>query len=77
MTIYLELLIALARDRYHSYSILGEAVRMWHFRIPDTGEAEDRKGPYTVFNIHVNGFYHCSVRYSILLEFFLEVRSPW
>ncbi|KAL5479181.1 hypothetical protein EMCRGX_G022672 [Ephydatia muelleri] len=47
---------------------------MWYFRIPDTGEAEDKKGTYTVFNIHVNGSYHCSVRYSVLLEFFLEVK---
>lgn len=50
---------------------------MWYFRIPDTGEAEDKKGTYTVFNIHVNGSYHCSVRYSVLLEFFLEVRSAY
>lgn len=50
---------------------------MWYFRIPDTAEAEDKKGAYTVFNIHVNGSYHCSVRYSILLEFFVEMKKRY
>uniref|UniRef100_F6ZN60 Sorting nexin-17 n=2 Tax=Ciona intestinalis TaxID=7719 RepID=F6ZN60_CIOIN len=38
-----------------------------HFSIPDTEEIEDSTGSsYKVFNVHVNGVLHCSVRYSQL-----------
>lgn len=43
--------------------------------IPTTSEATDGKSTYTVFNIHLNGAYHNSLRYSQLLTFHQEVRS--
>lgn len=43
-------------------------------QIPSTSEAVDAKGVYTVFNIHVNGCYHGSFRYSQLLTLHQEVR---
>ena len=43
--------------------------------IPTTSEATDGRSSYTVFNIHLNGAYHSSLRYSQLLTFHQEVRS--
>ena len=43
--------------------------------IPTTSDATDGKSTYTVFNIHLNGAYHSSLRYSQLLTFHQEVRS--
>ena len=43
--------------------------------IPTTSDASDGKSTYTVFNIHLNGAYHNSLRYSQLLAFQQEVRS--
>ena len=42
-------------------------------QVPSTSEAVDGKGVYTVFNIHLNGHYHGSVRYSQLLALQQEV----
>jgi len=42
-------------------------------QIPNTSEAVDGKNVYRVFNIHINGGYHCSLRYSQLLAFYNEV----
>jgi hypothetical protein len=44
-------------------------------QIPSTAEAVDAKGIYTIFNIHVNGCYHGSFRYSQLLAFHQEVEN--
>ena len=43
-------------------------------QVPSTSEAVDAKGVYTVFDVHLNGNYHGSVRYSQLLAFHQEVR---
>uniref|UniRef100_A0A6B0VBH6 Sorting nexin-17 n=2 Tax=Ixodes ricinus TaxID=34613 RepID=A0A6B0VBH6_IXORI len=38
-----------------------------HFSIPDTQELKDENGSsYVAYNIHVNGAFHCSVRYKQL-----------
>ena len=42
-------------------------------QIPSTSEAVDARGVYTVFNIHVNGCYHGSFRYSQMFVFHHEV----
>ncbi|XP_029633503.1 sorting nexin-17 isoform X2 [Octopus sinensis] len=38
---------------------------MMHLSIPDTKEFQDKDGAgtYTAFNIHINGAFHCTVRY--------------
>eukprot|EP00106_Octopus_bimaculoides_P000031 XP_014767473.1 PREDICTED: sorting nexin-17-like [Octopus bimaculoides] len=38
---------------------------MMHLSIPDTKEFQDKDGTgtYTAFNIHINGAFHCTVRY--------------
>jgi len=43
-------------------------------QVPSTSEAVDAKGVYTVFDVHLNGNYHGSARYSQLLTFHQEVR---
>lgn len=41
-----------------------------HFSIPDTQEFIDNTGAaYTGYNIHINGLFHCTVRYKQLLNF--------
>ena len=49
-----------------------------HFSIPDTTDVSARKSnnqpSYTLFNIHVNGVHHCSVRYSQLHTFDEELQ---
>jgi len=44
-------------------------------QIPNTSEAVDGKNVYRVFNIHINGGYHCSLRYSQLLAFYNELKQ--
>ncbi|XP_043272280.1 sorting nexin-17 [Venturia canescens] len=40
-----------------------------HFSIPDTQEFDNSSGnPYVAYNIHINGLFHCSVRYKQLLN---------
>ena len=42
-------------------------------QIPSVSDAVDDKGRYKVFNVYINGSYHCSLRYSQLLAFHNEV----
>jgi sorting nexin-17 len=48
-----------------------------HFSIPDTSEVEDDSGKFTTYNIYTNGAFHCSVRYSQLLEFSEQVKKEF
>lgn len=49
-----------------------------HFSIPDTTEVSAKRSnkqqPYTLFNIHINGMHHCSLRYSQLHAFNEELQ---
>jgi len=47
-----------------------------HFSIPDTVQANDDNGSsYWNFHIHVNGVYHCKLRYSQLDKFHEQLRA--
>ncbi|XP_071142849.1 sorting nexin-17-like [Mytilus edulis] len=49
-----------------------------HFSIPDTSALKDDGGTsYTSFNIHINGVFHCSVRYSLLNAFNEELKKEF
>eukprot|EP01136_Pigoraptor_vietnamica_P017260 Opistho-1_new@62184 len=48
-----------------------------HFAIPDTEERGTDPNKYTVYNLHVNGVFHCSTRYSELAEFNEKVRRDF
>ncbi|XP_030830080.1 sorting nexin-17 [Strongylocentrotus purpuratus] len=49
-----------------------------HFSIPDTQECKDEQGSsYRVYNVHVNGVFHCSVRYSQLHDFNEQVKKEF
>jgi sorting nexin-17 len=49
-----------------------------HFSIPGTAELNEPNGSsYTVFNLHVNGVYHCSVRYRQLYDFQLQLKKEF
>ncbi|ELU18303.1 hypothetical protein CAPTEDRAFT_150546 [Capitella teleta] len=49
-----------------------------HFSIPDTSECTDPTGSnYTVFNIHINGVYHCSVRYKQFHNFHEQLKREF
>lgn len=49
-----------------------------HFSIPDTQELHDGAGAtYTSFNIHINGVFHCSVRYSALYQFHEQLKREF
>ncbi|KAL3889927.1 hypothetical protein ACJMK2_002244 [Sinanodonta woodiana] len=49
-----------------------------HFSIPDTQELKDENGTlYTSFNIHINGVFHCSVRYSALYAFHEQLQKEF
>ncbi|KAK2192521.1 hypothetical protein NP493_28g03019 [Ridgeia piscesae] len=51
---------------------------MMHFSIPDTAEHIDASGgSFTVFNIHINGVPHCSVRYRQFHNFFEELKREF
>ncbi|RXG59858.1 Sorting nexin-17 [Armadillidium vulgare] len=39
-----------------------------HFSIPDTEEVKQNGSEYVVYNLHINGMFHCSVRYRQLLS---------
>ncbi|CAF1104754.1 unnamed protein product [Rotaria sordida] len=49
-----------------------------HFSIPDVTDVSAKTGSnqqsYTLFNIHINGFHHCSLRYSQLRKFNEELQ---
>lgn len=49
-----------------------------HFSIPDTSALKDDNGTsYSSFNIHINGVFHCSVRYSLLNAFHDELKKEF
>ncbi|XP_063407258.1 sorting nexin-17-like [Mytilus trossulus] len=49
-----------------------------HFSIPDTSALKDDGGTsYTSFNVHINGVFHCSVRYSLLNAFNEELKKEF
>ncbi|KAK7091969.1 sorting nexin-17-like isoform X2 [Littorina saxatilis] len=49
-----------------------------HFSLPDTQELKDEGGaPYTVYNIHINGVFHCSARYKQLRQFHEQLRKEF
>lgn len=49
-----------------------------HFSIPDTEECKDEKGAsFTSYNLHVNGVFHCSVRYSQLHDFHEQLKREF
>ncbi|XP_071496097.1 sorting nexin-17-like [Diadema antillarum] len=49
-----------------------------HFSIPDTQECKDEHGStYRVYNVHVNGVFHCSVRYSQLHDFNEQIKKEF
>lgn len=49
-----------------------------HFSIPDTSEIKDARGStYTVYNLQINGVYHCSLRYSKFHEFNAKLRKEF
>ncbi|BES94589.1 Hypothetical protein NTJ_07398 [Nesidiocoris tenuis] len=45
-----------------------------HFSIPETQECETSGLPYCGFNIHINGEYHCTVRYKQLHNLAEQIR---
>lgn len=49
-----------------------------HFSIPDTQDFKDEAGSaYTSFNIHINGVFHCTVRFSLLHSFHEQLRKEF
>ncbi|KAK9506378.1 hypothetical protein O3M35_008329 [Rhynocoris fuscipes] len=47
-----------------------------HFSIPDTQECTDHNGSnYTGYNIHLNGEYHCTVRYKQLFNLHEQLKK--
>ena len=50
-----------------------------YFSIPDTTEISAKKSSnqhsYILYNIHINGIHHCSLRYSQLYTFNNELTS--
>ncbi|XP_057308627.1 sorting nexin-17-like isoform X2 [Hydractinia symbiolongicarpus] len=49
-----------------------------HFSIPETVQATDDNGSkYWNFHIHVNGVYHCKLRYSQLDKFYEQLRNEF
>ncbi|XP_033727766.1 sorting nexin-17-like [Pecten maximus] len=49
-----------------------------HFSIPETQEQQDANGTaFTTFNIHINGMFHCSVRYSVLHTFHEQLKKEF
>lgn len=49
-----------------------------HFSIPDTQELKDENGSaFTSFNVHINGIFHCSVRYSLFHTFNEQLKKEF
>eukprot|EP00048_Salpingoeca_helianthica_P021687 m.13786 g.13786 ORF g.13786 m.13786 type:complete len:552 (-) comp6285_c0_seq2:391-2046(-) len=52
-----------------------------HFAIPETRDQfldpENRKGAYVSFSVFINGVYHCSLRYSQLLDFYTALKAQF
>lgn len=49
-----------------------------HFSIPDTQDLVDETGStYTSFNIHINGVFHCTARFSLLYGFHEQLKKEF
>ncbi len=48
-----------------------------HFSIPDTQEYSEGNSSYTGYNLHVNGVFHCSLRYSQLHDFNEQIKKEF
>ncbi|XP_052225977.1 sorting nexin-17-like isoform X2 [Dreissena polymorpha] len=49
-----------------------------HFSIPDTSEITDGSGStFTSFNIHINGVFHCTARFSLLFSFHEQLKKEF
>ncbi|XP_070534165.1 LOW QUALITY PROTEIN: sorting nexin-17-like [Ptychodera flava] len=49
-----------------------------HFSIPDTQELKgEGNAAFTAYNIHVNGVFHCAVRYSQLYDFYEKLKKEY
>lgn len=48
-----------------------------HFSIPDTTHCRDSSGSFVTYNIHINGSFHCSLRYRQLYQFHLQLKSTF
>ncbi|KAK2167118.1 hypothetical protein LSH36_32g21001 [Paralvinella palmiformis] len=48
-----------------------------HFSIPDTSECTEKGATFTVFNLHINGAYHCSVRYRLFHSFHEQLKKEF
>ncbi|GFY63776.1 sorting nexin-17 [Trichonephila inaurata madagascariensis] len=48
-----------------------------HFSIPDTLEVKDDNSSYIAYNLHVNGAFHCTVRYRQLYNLYDQLRREF
>ncbi|XP_071804503.1 sorting nexin-17-like [Asterias amurensis] len=48
-----------------------------HFSIPDTQAYSEGNSNYTGYNLHVNGVFHCSLRYSQLHDFNEQIKKEF
>ncbi|XP_022105765.1 sorting nexin-17-like isoform X1 [Acanthaster planci] len=48
-----------------------------HFSIPDTQDINEGNSNYTSYNLHVNGVFHCSLRFSQLHDFQEQVKKEF
>ncbi|KAL9963088.1 hypothetical protein ACROYT_G032259 [Oculina patagonica] len=49
-----------------------------HFSVPDTVELKDKNGSnYLAYNVHINGSYHCGIRFSDLYQFSEQLRKEF
>ncbi|GFS11021.1 sorting nexin-17 [Elysia marginata] len=48
-----------------------------HFSIPDTEDIKEGSTTYTIYNIYVNGVFHCKARYKQLRQFHDELKKEY
>ncbi|GFN91055.1 sorting nexin-17 [Plakobranchus ocellatus] len=48
-----------------------------HFSIPDTEDVREGSSTYTIYNIYVNGVFHCKARYKQLRQFHDELKKEY
>ncbi|KAH9512647.1 Sorting nexin-17 [Bulinus truncatus] len=48
-----------------------------HFSIPDTEEVKEGSASFTIYNIYINGVFHCKARYKQLRQFHDELRKEF
>ncbi|RUS79709.1 hypothetical protein EGW08_012517, partial [Elysia chlorotica] len=48
-----------------------------HFSIPDTEDIKEGSTSYTIYNIYVNGVFHCKARYKQLRQFHDELKKEY